>query len=127
GTRPADSEGSTANSIEAWERAAGLVREDYFATIPSLPISYDAARPILENLAGPNVPAGWQGGLPFAYHVGPGPAAVRFKTTMKYDLRTTWNVIATIRGEVEPDRWIMVGNHRDAWVHGAVDPGSGTA
>jgi N-acetylated-alpha-linked acidic dipeptidase len=46
---------------------------------------------------------------------------------MDYKLRSIWNVIATIPGSVEPDRWIMVGNHRDAWVYGAVDPGSGTA
>ena len=46
---------------------------------------------------------------------------------MDYQLRTIWNVIATIPGTVEPDRWVMIGNHRDAWVYGAVDPGSGTA
>ncbi len=110
-----------------WEKASGLKRIDYFATIPCLPISYDAARPILAALAGPNVPSGWQGGLPLAYHVGPGPAEVRFKTTQEYKVRPIWNVIAKIRGEVEPDRWVLVGNHRDAWVYGAVDPGSGTA
>jgi len=36
-------------------------------------------------------------------------------------------VIATIKGDVEPDRWVLIGNHRDAWVYGAVDPSSGTA
>ena len=46
------------------------------ATIPSLPISYGTAREILKVLAGPNVPSGWQGGLPLPYHVGPGPAEV---------------------------------------------------
>jgi N-acetylated-alpha-linked acidic dipeptidase len=46
---------------------------------------------------------------------------------MDYQIRTIWNVIATIPGSVEPESWIMVGNHRDAWVFGAVDPGSGTA
>ncbi|AGA30916.1 M28 family metallopeptidase [Singulisphaera acidiphila] len=112
---------------DAWEKETGLVRDDYFASIPALPISYDAARPILEALAGDNVPSGWQGGLPFAYHVGPGPAEVRFSTTMHYELRPIWNVIAKLKGEVEPDRWVMVGNHRDAWVYGAVDPGSGSA
>ena len=25
------------------------------------------------------------------------------------------------------DRYVVVGNHRDAWVYGAVDPSSGTA
>jgi N-acetylated-alpha-linked acidic dipeptidase len=111
----------------AWEKATGLKRDDYFATIPALPISYEAARPILEALGGPNVPGGWQGGLPFAYHAGPGPAEVELSTRMDYKLRTIWNVIATIEGDAEPDRWVMIGNHRDAWVYGAVDPGSGTA
>jgi N-acetylated-alpha-linked acidic dipeptidase len=113
--------------VRDWERETGLTRIDYFATIPSLPISYDAARPIIKALGGANVPAGWQGGLPFAYHVGPGPAEVHFSTSMDYQVRTIWNVIATIEGSAEPDRWVMVGNHRDAWVYGAVDPGSGTA
>ena len=114
-------------SVKDWEAKTGLKRQDYFATIPSLPISYDTAREIFQVLAGPNVPSGWQGGLPLAYHVGPGPAEVEFSIAMDYQLRTIWNVIATIPGSVEPDRWIMVGNHRDAWVYGAVDPGSGTA
>jgi len=114
-------------AVKDWEKATGLKRDDYFATIPSLPIAYDAARPILEALGGPNVPSGWQGGLPFAYHAGPGPAEVEFSVAMDYQVRTIWNVIATIPGEVEPDRWVIIGNHHDAWVHGAVDPGSGTA
>ena len=112
---------------QEWEKATDLKRDDYFATIPSLPISYGAARPILDALGGPNVPHAWQGGLPLAYHVGPGPAEVDFSTVMDYRVRTIWNVIATLPGSVEPDRWVLVGNHRDAWVYGAVDPGSGTA
>ncbi len=62
-----------------------------------------------------------------AYHVGPGPAEVHFETWMDYQVRPIWNVIATLPGTVEPDRWVLVGNHRDAWVYGAVDPSSGTA
>jgi len=114
-------------SVKAWEKDTGLKRDDYFASIPSLPVSYDAARPILEALGGPNVPTGWQGGLPLPYHVGPGPAEVSFSVKMDYKVRTVWNVIATLKGSEEPDRWVMIGNHRDAWVYGAVDPGSGTA
>ena len=30
-------------------------------------------------------------------------------------------------GSVEPDRYVLIGNHRDAWVYGAVDVSSGTA
>jgi N-acetylated-alpha-linked acidic dipeptidase len=115
------------SEVKAWEKTTGLVRNDYYASIPSLPISYDAARPILESLGGPNVPREWQGGLPLPYHVGPGPAEVHFEVRMDYKVRTIWNVIASLKGTVEPDRWVIVGNHRDAWVYGAVDPNSGTA
>jgi N-acetylated-alpha-linked acidic dipeptidase len=65
--------------------------------------------------------------LPLAYHVGPGPGEAEMAVTMDYKIRKIWNVIAKIAGTVEPERWIMIGNHRDAWVYGAVDPGSGTA
>uniref|UniRef100_A0ACB8G9V6 N-acetylated-alpha-linked acidic dipeptidase-like protein n=1 Tax=Sphaerodactylus townsendi TaxID=933632 RepID=A0ACB8G9V6_9SAUR len=37
------------------------------------------------------------------------------------------NVLGLIRGSVEPDRYVLYGNHRDSWVHGAIDPSSGTA
>lgn len=37
------------------------------------------------------------------------------------------NVFGIIRGSEEPDRYIILGNHRDAWTFGAVDPNSGTA
>jgi N-acetylated-alpha-linked acidic dipeptidase len=114
-------------SLPEWEKQTGLKLVDYFATIPCLPIGYGTAREIIEVLAGPNAPSGWQGGLPLAYHVGPGPAEVGMMVTMDYRLRKIWNVIATIPGTEEPDRWVMIGNHRDAWVYGAVDPGSGTA
>lgn len=114
-------------SVKEWEANTGLKRHEYFAAIPSLPISYETAHEILRVLAGPNVPSGWQGGLPLAYHVGPGPAEMSLSVSMDYQVRPIWNVIATIPGTVEPDQWIVVGNHRDAWVYGAVDPGSGTA
>jgi N-acetylated-alpha-linked acidic dipeptidase len=113
--------------LEEWEKQTGLKLQEYFATIPSLPISYGTAQEILKILAGPSVPTGWQGGLPLPYHVGPGPAEVEMRVGMDYQLRKIWNVIATIPGTEEPDRWVMIGNHRDAWVYGAVDPGSGTA
>ncbi len=95
--------------------------------IPTTPISYGQARLMLENLAGPEVPNGWQGALPFRYHVGPGPAQVRLKLDMDYQVRPIYNVIARIPGSEQPDKEIIIGNHHDAWVHGAVDPNSGTA
>jgi N-acetylated-alpha-linked acidic dipeptidase len=73
-------------------------------------------------------PKGFQGGLPFAYHVGgTSDVKVRLKTDMDYKLRKIWNVVARIDGSEQKDRWIVMGNHRDAWVFGAVDPNSGTS
>jgi len=95
--------------------------------VPTTPISYADARPILENLGGPESPRDWQGALALTYHVGPGP--VRVKVHLKQDYRywTIWNVIGKIPGTKYPNETVVIGNHRDAWVYGAVDPNSGTA
>ena len=95
--------------------------------IPTTPISYGDARPILENLAGPETPREWQGGLPFTYHVGPGPVRIHMVLKMEYQYRSIWNVIGVARGSELPEEWVISGNHRDAWVYGAVDPSSGTS
>ncbi len=95
--------------------------------VPITPLSYADASPILENLAGPEAPRAWQGALPFTYHLGPGPVRVKMTLKQDYAYRTIWNVIGRIRGREFPDEWVTSGNHRDAWVYGAVDPNSGTA
>uniref|UniRef100_A0A8C2YT37 glutamate carboxypeptidase II n=1 Tax=Chinchilla lanigera TaxID=34839 RepID=A0A8C2YT37_CHILA len=38
-----------------------------------------------------------------------------------------YNVIGTLRGAVEPDRYVILGGHRDSWVFGGIDPQSGAA
>uniref|UniRef100_A0A8C2WBV0 N-acetylated alpha-linked acidic dipeptidase like 1 n=1 Tax=Cyclopterus lumpus TaxID=8103 RepID=A0A8C2WBV0_CYCLU len=43
------------------------------------------------------------------------------------ELKNSSNVMGVIRGSVEPDRYVIYGNHRDSWVHGAIDPSSGTS
>ena len=95
--------------------------------IPTTPLSYGDAWPILEHLGGPESPREWQGALPFTYHVGPGPAKVKIHLRQDYQYRTIWDVIGRVRGSELPDEWVVGGNHRDAWVYGAVDPNSGTA
>jgi N-acetylated-alpha-linked acidic dipeptidase len=95
--------------------------------IPVTPLSYADASPILEHLGGPASPREWQGALPFTYHVGPGPAKVRMHLKQDYQFRTIWDVIGKVRGASAPEEWVVAGNHRDAWVYGAVDPNSGTA
>jgi N-acetylated-alpha-linked acidic dipeptidase len=105
-----------------------LQKIDSLPSIPSLPLSYKDASPILEHLAGAGVPRGWQGALPFTYHIG-GDGTVRVHLTVKMDYaeRTIWDVIGRIPGTEDSDAWVIAGNHRDAWVYGAVDPNSGTA
>jgi N-acetylated-alpha-linked acidic dipeptidase len=95
--------------------------------IPTTPLSYADAWPILEHLGGPDSPRDWQGSLPFTYHVGPGPVKVKMHLVQDYQFRTIWDVIGRERGSELPDEWVVAGNHRDAWVYGAVDPNSGTA
>jgi N-acetylated-alpha-linked acidic dipeptidase len=103
------------------EEATDLTR------IPVQPISYGDARRLLEPMRGPLRPKGFQGGLPFAYHVGgTDDLRVHLKTDMDYQIRKIWNVVARIDGNEEKDRWVIMGNHRDAWTFGAVDPNSGT-
>jgi len=95
--------------------------------IPVQPISYGDARHLLEPLRGPLRPKGFQGGLPFPYHVGgTNDVRVRLKTDIEFVTKTIWDVISRIDGTVQKDRWVVLGNHRDAWVFGAVDPNSGT-
>ncbi len=94
--------------------------------IPTTPLSYTDVSPILQNLGGPDSPREWQGALPFTYHVGPGPVRVRMQLKQNYEYRTIWDVIGMVRGTEWPDEWVITGNHRDAWVYGAVDPSSGT-
>src|SRR5206468_12163427 len=105
----------------------GTVRDRQLPKIPSIPMSYEDASEILSRLSGPAVPSGWQGGLPFTYHVGPGPVRVHLRVENSERIGTMRNVLGAIRGTAERDKWVVIGNHRDAWVYGAVDPGSGTA
>jgi len=105
--------------------------EEAYGDIPRIPVqpmAYDEARKLIEPLKGPVRPRGFQGAFPFPYHVG-GTEDVRvhLKLEMDYASRTLWDVVARIDGNEESDRWVVMGNHRDAWVFGAVDPNSGTA
>lgn len=95
--------------------------------IPVTPLSYHDAWPILQHLGGADSPREWQGALPFTYHVGPGPVRVKMHLKQDYQFRTLWDVIGRVHGSDLPDEWVVAGNHRDAWVYGAVDPNSGTA
>jgi N-acetylated-alpha-linked acidic dipeptidase len=97
--------------------------------IPVVPMSYGNAAELMRDLRGKDVPAAWQGGMPFHYHIGPGP--VRARVVVRDDRATKafkpiYNTLATIRGSTFPDELVIIGAHRDGWGPGAADNVSGT-
>ena len=82
---------------------------------------------ILEALGGPEVPPAWRTALPRDHRAGPGPRIVRMRIRLDDRVRPVWTVTGLIRGSERPDDVVIVGNHRDAWVYGGVDPSSGSA
>jgi len=95
--------------------------------IPMIPLSATDAQEILKRLGGPAVPKGWQGALPLTYHVGDDRLVVHLVNRQRRVRTKIRNVIGRIVGTDEPARTVLLGNHHDAWVYGAVDPASGTA
>ncbi|KAI4199893.1 MAG: hypothetical protein LQ346_002502 [Caloplaca aetnensis] len=119
----------------------GVPRQDASGavpSIPSVPISYQDALPILKSLNGHGPSAQdfneyWQGGglgyKNVSYNIGPSPPSLKLNLMNKQEYITTpiWNVIGIINGTMA-DEVIVIGNHRDAWIAGgAADPNSGSA
>lgn len=97
-------------------------------SIPSIPISYQDALPLLKALNGHGPKASsfskyWHGGgLGYKgvdYNIGPSPAGLELNLVNEQEYVTTplWNVIGIINGTI-PDEVIVLGNHRDAWIAG---------
>jgi N-acetylated-alpha-linked acidic dipeptidase len=97
--------------------------------IPTIPISYANASELLAGLRGRELPNGWQGGLPFRYHVGPGPVRARVQVMddrATHGTKQIHNTFGIVRGSELPDELVIIGGHRDAWGPGAADNVSGT-
>jgi N-acetylated-alpha-linked acidic dipeptidase len=97
--------------------------------IPVIPVSYANAAELLRGVRGASVPQPWQGGLPFRYHLGPGPVVARIAVTT--DAATNaykdiWDTFGVVRGSDLPEQMVIVGGHRDGWGPGAADNVSGT-
>ncbi|MBX9928325.1 MAG: M28 family peptidase, partial [Gemmatimonadaceae bacterium] len=92
--------------------------------IPVVPIGYGNASKLLRTVRGTAIPRGWQGGLDFRYHVGPGPSVARVRVvtdTATTPFKTVWNTFGVVRGSEFPDEIVIIGGHRDAWGPGAGD------
>lgn len=111
------------------EDICGYPTEELIPRHPVLPISYGDAEPLLRALGGP-IPAAeaeFQGGLEtLVYTVGPSAFEVTLITQNAFTPGKIPNVIATLEGTDREAGPVILGNHRDAWVFGAVDPNSGT-
>ncbi|KAG7470918.1 hypothetical protein MATL_G00118940 [Megalops atlanticus] len=101
--------------------------------IPVHPIGYNDAVNLLKNMGGEIPPNNWKGDLNVSYRIGPGFKAefntqkVRMNIHTNNQVTRIYNVIGKIQGAVEPDRYIILGGHRDAWVFGGIDPVTGAA
>ncbi|XP_058042113.1 N-acetylated-alpha-linked acidic dipeptidase 2-like isoform X3 [Ahaetulla prasina] len=103
-------------------------------TIPVHPISYHDAEVLLRFLGGSAAPdKSWKGNLNVSYNVGPGfldqysTRKVKMHVYSTSQITRIYNVIGSIKGAVEPDRYIIFGGHRDSWVFGGIDPTTGAA
>lgn len=106
--------------------------------IPSIPISFRDALPVLRALNGHGPRSDqfnewWQkGGTELDgvdYYIGPSPPDIVLNLVNKQEYVTTplWDVIGIINGTLA-DEVVVLGNHRDAWIAGgAGDPNSGSA
>ncbi|XP_078512359.1 N-acetylated-alpha-linked acidic dipeptidase 2-like [Lissotriton helveticus] len=103
-------------------------------SIPVHPIGYHDAEKLLRNMGGAPPPDNtWKGNLDVSYNIGPGFSGDFSTRKVKMHVYTNnpvtriYNVIGTIRGSVEPDRYIILGGHRDSWVFGGIAPATGAA
>lgn len=109
------------------EESPGLVQ------IPSIPLSWRDAQRLLQVLKGhgSKVPAEWVGGVPDISEWWTGdlssPKVNLMNLQDEVERQPIYNVLGRITGLEQPEKKVIVGNHRDAWCFGAVDPGSGTA
>jgi N-acetylated-alpha-linked acidic dipeptidase len=92
--------------------------------IPVLPVSAVTAARLLQDVAGAEGPQGWRGGLGASYAVGTSRDAVHMRVDESYNWIWLWNTIGVLRGE-DAAHSVILGGHRDAWVYGITDNGSG--
>jgi N-acetylated-alpha-linked acidic dipeptidase len=92
--------------------------------IPVLPVSALTARRLLQDVAGAPPPAGWRGALGAPYALGQTRADVHLRVDQSDNWIWIWNTIAVLPG-TDGSHSVILGGHRDAWVYGVTDNGSG--
>jgi N-acetylated-alpha-linked acidic dipeptidase len=92
--------------------------------IPVLPITASNARRLLQDVTGAPGPDGWHGGLDADYLLGATQAPVHLRVDISNPWITIWNTVGTLPG-LDTTHQVILGGHRDAWVYGITDNGSG--
>ncbi|XP_071962159.1 putative N-acetylated-alpha-linked acidic dipeptidase [Antedon mediterranea] len=99
--------------------------------IPSTIISAQDAKYILSQVSGPKVPKFFKGEMSVKYRIGLGftesSLFAKLEVRNRLEVATIQNVVATIKGSIEPDRFVVIGANRDAWLNDASTSGSRTA
>lgn len=112
---------------EPVENNPGLVN------IPSIPLAWRDAQKLLQALRGHGKKIEDPkaiGGVPdVEWWTGDSssPTVLLMNDQIEKDGEGIYNVIGKITGAEQPEKSIIIGNHRDAWCFGGADPGSGTA
>lgn len=102
------------------------------SNIPSIPLSWGDAQHLLQAMKGHGqiAPEEWIGAVPdVEYWSGDlsSPKVHLLNDQDENEKQKIWNVMGQITGMEQEEKAVIIGNHRDAWVFGATDPGSGTA
>ncbi|KAL9098083.1 MAG: hypothetical protein Q9163_006187 [Psora crenata] len=101
--------------------------------IPSIPLAWRDAQRLLQALKGHGIKLedSWgKGGVPdteWWSGDSSSPIVLLKNDQDEVERMPIYNVLGKISGVEQPEKSIIVGNHRDAWCFGAADPSGGTA
>lgn len=102
----------------------------YSSRIPAQPVSAQVAKEIFKFMEddSKSLPSTFQGALNVPYRLQSGTGRkITLKVWNELSDKDTYVVCGSLFGREEPDRYVILGNHRDAWTYGASDPVSGSA
>ena len=121
--------------FDDWRDLLNYTREQVesphiWAPLPSQPINWGDARYLLSQLEGGAVPQEWkdQSGIETLASFGgaiKNEQKFNINIAVKYERKKSQDVIGIIEGSEYPDEYVLIGNHRDSWIHGAIDAGAG--
>ncbi|XP_065058247.1 N-acetylated-alpha-linked acidic dipeptidase 2-like [Rhopilema esculentum] len=89
-------------------------------SIPSQPVAFKDAKVLLQAMDGKDASKHFQGAGGFTYKLN-SSLLIRMNIQNKLEVKTLSVISGVIYGNVEPDRYVLIGSHRDSWAYGASD------